>query len=176
MRRFVLGLVVMLGLVCGVARDVRAHALNAFDTAFANDLATVMNDEIALGHFVLGSAQQTSVRTFAQYIMIDADTFKQQLLQLGRQHGQSISSFLDGTGRYYMAVLKNAAPNQVDCLFVSSQVQLNERAMDLVKTSLARLDDGELGNVVQRLLPALQYHRDYARQVFDALPVQCWAV
>lgn len=141
------------------------------DNEIAGVLASVHEGEISHARLVRDRSSAPRVLAFTEQMIADHGRALNELDALRGSAGiipetSTLQQELTGEALNMEQTLAAADPGEIDRIYMSGQVRMHERALDIADTELLpAAQSAELGAYLRRLRPVLQRHLEMAREI-----------
>lgn len=148
------------------------------DGEIAKITDVVHEGEIQQAQLAQTKARSDEVKEFAGRMISEHSKARQKGQQLVRQQqlvtqDNAVATDLSNRGQETMQSLRNAQGAQFDRLYVSSQVEQHQKALDMIdKQLLAAADDAELKSQLEDVRDMIEGHLSKARDLQEELAEQ----
>ena len=132
---------------------------SAQDKSFVNDITLSNRSEISLANLALAKATDTSVRNYAQMMIMDHTQAESNLRSITDSLKLTLpTDSLNAMADSLRPVLQGLSGVRFDSAYIASQVPAHQKAITTVQTEVNSGTNSALMNYASSILPKIQMH------------------
>jgi len=128
--------------------------------AIATDIA-----EVKLGELALKQASSDDVKKYARMMVNDHTKHRDQLMERAKAFKLAVVQGLEKEHQEKMDRLSKLEGKDFDREYMKCMVEGHEKALKMYQTWSKKVEDKDLGDIVERTIPKLKEHLEQARDV-----------
>ncbi len=164
MSRFIFLCLTIFGAV-GFISSVFAQAVKTDAQSFLEKAAEGQQIEISLGQLAVQRAVNERVKDFGQEMVEEHKKGSQQVEQLAMKDGVQLSPGVSEKRKEKVNKLSQLSGHAFDRAYMDYIVEDHETIVDEFQRRVENMQDKDIKQWIASILPALQSHREKARQV-----------
>ena len=131
---------------------------------FIQDAATGGTAEVSLGRMAANKAGSTQVRAFAERMVKDHGAANDELMELAKKKGVSLSTQLDPTHRALVDRLGSLSGPEFDREYMQAMVSDHQTDVGKFEREVKGGRDADVKSFAERTLPTLRQHLELAQE------------
>ncbi len=140
-------------------------------TKFIKEAAEGNEAEIAMAEVGIQRAQNPELKSFCQQLQSDHTKANDQLRPLAQKYGVSIEQPIKGKSHHEMAKLEKESGAKFDQKFAEAMLKDHQKDIQKYQRAANELQDSDVKQYAQTLLPTLEQHFQTAETVAKAVGV-----
>lgn len=167
MNRFMIGSMLSLGLLIGLATSQAEDKLPANDTEFLIKFTSDNHAEIKFSELADTRASNPRVKEFAQRMVKDHTAAAEKLAEHAKNQKVAVAAGFEREKRDIYMNLSRLNGAEFDKAYMKQMVEDHEKGIKMLEHEARSGQDAELKKFAEELLPAIRDHLKQAREIND---------